>query len=76
MVVALLLIGIVSGLGASGFALLSGMGLLAAFCAYVLGGMGGMILGLLASLPFMRGNGNGPTGPTPAPAMARTRAIA
>lgn len=54
MVMALLLIGIASGLGAGTFALLAGWGFLAAICAYILGGMGGMVLGILASLPFHR----------------------
>lgn len=76
MVVGLLLIGIGAGLGTSAFTLLSGMGLLAAFFAYVLGGMSGMILGLLFWLPFMRpGAGSGPSGPTPAP-VTRRHAVA
>lgn len=57
MMVALLMFGIVSGLGSSAFALLSGYGILAAIAAYVLGGMGGMIVGILATLPFAGGSG-------------------
>ncbi len=60
MIVAFMLVGIVAGIGSATAAFLAGWGLLFAFLAYVLGGMGGTILGVLATLPFQRGPGNPP----------------
>ncbi len=52
MVLAFLLIGFITGLGASAAVLITGWGILAAVGAYMLGGMIGTLICILVSYPF------------------------
>ncbi len=60
MVLAFLLTGIVTGLGASAAVLFAGWGLLAAAGAYAIGGMLGTLLCILATYPFGTDPGDPP----------------